>query len=555
MRRFFIALGLSLMLGQPLSAENAVYSTSVSAVELHPDGVRITRGFDINLPAGTHRLAFRDFRIDGNIGSLQVDFGAARVRISGFQITIGALSPVAPFETAARQAARETWLAARRKWQDINKRHDALAARLEGAKLRVAWMKSLATKGAAKAGLPTAQEISDTSGAMADVLVAARKEIADTQQAIDNMAEELARARKARDAAFAYYESLKPADPNKRELSFVIRLDQPYSGPARLTYLSGDAWWRANYELRLEQQGASGNATLVRRAAIRNSSGERWDGVKASLSTSLLFGKTSVADPRPRTAWIDDKAPPRTSLRKAMPQAQGLAMAEPTPAIAESRSGFSGSSKPVLRGQVLEFDIPDRLALSGDSGAVVWLDTVPLDVSLAAKIVPARDEKAYLAARLTNKTGGPILPGSVNIFRNGIYIGEGKIPPVGIGADFELSFGEYDGIEVTRRLAERMDGDVGIISSRNNRVIRHLTTIKSHLDFAMPVRVLDAIPVSRDEKLVITMQASPRPDETDVDGNRGVVAWNFDLPAGGKKKIEFGYEAKWPPEKVFRTSR
>jgi len=98
MRKFFVALGLSLILGQPLSAENAVYNTSVSAVELHPDGVRITRGFDINLPAGTHRLAFRDFRIDGNIGSLQVDFGSAKVRISGFQITTGALSPFPPLK-------------------------------------------------------------------------------------------------------------------------------------------------------------------------------------------------------------------------------------------------------------------------------------------------------------------------------------------------------------------------------------------------------------------------------------------------------------------------
>ncbi len=553
MRNFLVSLGVLLLLGQALSAETLVVNTSVSEVELHPDGMRVFRSFDIDLPAGSHRIVFRDFRIDADIGSLQVDFRGARARISGFQLAMGPLSPVEPPRSQEWTDARATWLTARKRWQDIDTRKQQLSARINGAKLRIEWLKSLTRSRGIKAGFPTADLIAANGEALQAAYMAARKDVDQAQRGLDDLGDDLQRARKAVDGARAYLESLEPGDPNRQELSFVIRLDAPYSGPAAISYVSTDGWWRANYELRLRQRGRRGSATLVRRAAIRNTSGERWKGVKARLSTAAVFADTSVADPRAITAWLNERGKPEP-LRKTRPGA-ALAAPEPSIEVARSESGFSGYSRPVLTGQVLEFDIPDPQDIKGDGGAVVWLDSVPLDVSLVARIVPARAEKAYLAARLTNRTGGPILSGSVNIFRDGVYVGEGDIPQVGIGADFELSFGVYDGVEVTRRLVERMDGDIGVISSRSNRVIRHRTVVKSHLDFALPVRVLGAVPVSRDEKLVINTLARPRPDEVDVDGKRGVLAWNFDLPAGGEKTIEFGYEARWPPEKLFRSTR
>jgi len=163
--------------------------------------------------------------------------------------------------------------------------------------------------------------------------------------------------------------------------------------------------------------------------------------------------------------------------------------------------------------------------------------------------VPATSDSAFLIAKLKNTTGGPLLPGLIKIFRDGVLIGGGEMPAIGIGEEIELSFGEYDGIEVRRDLLEKQDGDIGIISSTNRRVERYRTTVTSHLDFALPVRLLDSVPVSEQEDLKITMTARPQPTETDVKGKRGILAWEFSLAAGASQQIDLGYEAQWPPEK------
>jgi uncharacterized protein (TIGR02231 family) len=156
---------------------------------------------------------------------------------------------------------------------------------------------------------------------------------------------------------------------------------------------------------------------------------------------------------------------------------------------------------------------------------------------------------AFLIAKLKNTSGGPLLPGSIQIFRDGVYIGQGNMPAIGIGEEIELSLGEYDGIEVRRDLLEKQDGDIGIISSSNRRIERYRTTITSHLDFALPVRLLDSVPVSEQQDLKITVTSRPQPTVTDVKGVRGVLAWEFPLAAGASQQIELGYEAQWPPEK------
>ncbi|NOX73826.1 MAG: DUF4139 domain-containing protein, partial [Alphaproteobacteria bacterium] len=312
--------------------------------------------------------------------------------------------------------------------------------------------------------------------------------------------------------------------------------------------------WQAEYELYLTQDGATGQAVLQRKALIENSSISYWSGVEAVLSTARISVETKTRDPHPQVGSVAKKPPLDRRASSEEGAASVLApQMEPQVMVEDSsrRTVFLTGSPPVLKGQVLEFSLPKRFTAKPNSLGYVWLDQINLDVALSAKIVPAYRQSAFLIARLRNSTNGPILPGSVFIYRDGAYIGEGQISAVGIGEEFELSFGEYDGIEVTRDLVEKFDSDIGIISSTNKRVLRYRTTITSNLGFSMPVRVLGSVPVSETEELKIRMLANPKPTETDVDGKRGVVAWEFNLQAGSTKRIDLGYDAQWPPDMDF----
>ena len=64
--------------------------------------------------------------------------------------------------------------------------------------------------------------------------------------------------------------------------------------------------------------------------------------------------------------------------------------------------------------------------------------------------------------------------------------------------------------------------------------------------------VLDLVPYSEQEDLEIEVTADPAPSETDVDGQRGILAWEFELAAGGKQTITLEQTLSWPEGMVLR---
>lgn len=48
------------------------------------------------------------------------------------------------------------------------------------------------------------------------------------------------------------------------------------------------------------------------------------------------------------------------------------------------------------------------------------------------------------------------------------------------------------------------------------------------------------------------MGSAPRVSESDLDGQRGVLEWHFDLAAGETKVVKLDQWLKWPEDKVLR---
>jgi predicted secreted protein len=67
-----------------------------------------------------------------------------------------------------------------------------------------------------------------------------------------------------------------------------------------------------------------------------------------------------------------------------------------------------------------------------------------------------------------------------------------------------------------------------------------------------PVRILDQVPYSEQDELEVDVTATPEPTETDVEGQRGILAWDFDLPAGGKQTITLEHSLTWPEGMVLQ---
>lgn len=542
---------LALILPAPLAADEFVVTSRVTAVELNPDGRSISRSAEIEVPAGRHQIIIVDMPSYLDMpGLVSFTGGAASV------VAIGSRAPgLYPLPMRETDAERES-LAALRKAEgdlrDLTYRKRMLEAEAEAARARVAYLKSLngpKSRDGDTAALTGADVTGATLAIGAEYLAALNLALA-AERGIAEIAPDFAGLERAVRDATERYEALKSPAQDRTVIAVTADFRAAMTGTITFTQPDLDSFgWVADYDLRLAQDGDHGLVSLVRKAALfLGTDNERWENVRVTLSSAPISRGSSVRDPDPRTGHLEDRPDPKM-LSRSVAGALVEPMVEPI-MIEESAPGMP---VPMIAGQVLRFELPGLFgAAAGGGRELVTLDTLEFGADLTAKIVPAFEEKAYLVARVTNTSGGPLLPGTVTIYRDGVMVGADSLPAIGIGAEIELPFGEYDGIEVKRNMVEKIDGDVGIITSSNRRVIRHRTTITSHLAFSMPVRVLDNLPVSEDEDLVIAMQARPQPGENNVDGARGVVAWNFGLEPGKSHAIEFGYEAQWPPDKDFR---
>ena len=168
-----------------------------------------------------------------------------------------------------------------------------------------------------------------------------------------------------------------------------------------------------------------------------------------------------------------------------------------------------------------------------------------MDVDLYAR-ARNRNQSGFLYADITNDTGGRILPSTASLYRDGQYFGEFSMPEIVAGDEYPLQLGVLDGLLIDYAILKREDGDRGLLSSSQIAESRFKTVVTSLLDYDIPVRLYDRLPVSESEDLVIKEYANPSISEREIDGRRGVVSWNWDLAAGSSKTIEFGYDLSWP---------
>jgi len=179
----------------------------------------------------------------------------------------------------------------------------------------------------------------------------------------------------------------------------------------------------------------------------------------------------------------------------------------------------------------------------------VQIDDMQLDPALMVRAVPKREEKAYLYAKIVTAAGSPLLPGQVSLFRDAVFVGNGRLPLLGPGEEHELGFGVDDSVRVKHAVAEEKRGETGIISTSKTDTRSYRITVKNLHERSIQVSVLDQIPVSQNTDITVELTGKTAPSRRDVDSKRGVLAWDTKLDPGGEYAVEFGYRAAWPATK------
>jgi uncharacterized protein (TIGR02231 family) len=179
----------------------------------------------------------------------------------------------------------------------------------------------------------------------------------------------------------------------------------------------------------------------------------------------------------------------------------------------------------------------------------VQIDEAQLEPALGVRTVPKRDAKAFLYAKVTMARGTPILPGQVSLFRDGTFVGNGRLPLLSPGEEHELGFGVDDAVRVRHAIAEEKSAETGIISSSKTDTRSYRISIKNLHERPIPVTVIDQIPVSQNADIKIELLGKTAPTKRDMDDKRGLLAWDMELKPDEEKVVEFGYRVTWPSAK------
>ncbi|WP_181832818.1 mucoidy inhibitor MuiA family protein [Bosea caraganae] len=362
---------------------------------------------------------------------------------------------------------------------------------------------------------------------------------------------------------------VKPGAP-KRDVAIAVEAGAPVSAEFAVSYRVGGANWLPQYEARLSTGSATAKPEIafIRRAELRQRSGEDWGDVTVTLSTTRSAGGTRAPDLVPvQVAFYE---PPSVyESRARMSGNVGMAAPLPAPAMAarakaaadaeteKSQRNVDLRQAEVQTAQVdagayqASFTVPGRITIPQDgSSKAVVLSQGKVSPALSARTTPELEQKAYLEAAFTHEDEAPLLGGQVFLHRDGAYIGQGRIGLVAPGDKVELGFGADDKLKVSRIPVRRRESEASWIGQSRTDLREFKTVVKSLHAQPVSVTVTDRVPFSENSTITVeTLPQTTPPTEKQPGGKRGVSAWTFDLAPGTEKEIKLAYRIKWPGDR------
>ena len=545
MQRLVFALAL---LPTAVLAEDIPLASDVTGVTLYPNGATVTRRVPFSAPAGAHQLVLTDLPRSTPLASVRVAVEGAQM---GSVSTRNDFVPPRTEETnAAIEAAEDRVELLEEELRNRQAAIESIRLEAKAAEARVEFLESLGKgEGVAALDVEKLMALSEMIGSETlEALQAAqgaRRRAEAAARDLKDLQEDLRRARQALAA-------LVPEQEDRAMLAVAVRSDAPAEGMLTVTYNIYEAGWQPVYDLRLERD--TGDLDIERGALVYQQTGENWSDVALTLSTTRPTEQTVPGEVWPWLRRIFDPevpVPMPKPLVRAEPEAGYAADAAMEEAMVEAAPVQAAAQ---FDGLSVTYSYPETVDVAtGADNLRITLGTLEAEAEMVAQAVPLTDTNAYLMAEFTNEAEELILPThEASFYLDGRFIGTRALDLIPAGGEAELSFGPIEGLRLERTVLGRNEGDRGMISRSTELTEEVRIEIENLTGEAWPMRVLDRVPYSEQEDLEIEWNAAPHASEMDVDGKRGVLAWEFEIAAGEEKEITLTHTLEWPEGMVLQ---
>jgi uncharacterized protein (TIGR02231 family) len=527
----------------PARADDLLVPSAIRSVTVYEDRALVERGATVTVGAGTTRLVFSGLPAGFDPNSLRAR--SPDVRVLGVDTE---RVPLAHEARPATEAARLEWEKARRA---------TAAAELDHADAKDAWERLRSVRAAAleraaqglggaavdAKGVENLLELVDEQGAKA------RRRLLETQAKLED-------AKALEDAARRRYELVvATAQPEETFVVVTVTADAARDAKLAVQYMVGNAGWQPVYDLRVTED--FGATSLEMSAMVRQRTGEDWTGVPMELTTAQP--STGAAPPEP-LAWVVDLLAERSRDMVTRSPAPAPGAAAPAKEAREAKDDkFEGFVAPVRRsGVVVAFRsaLPATVRSDGQPARVaVGRFDLAGDVRWTA--FPRSTDKVFVTAKVKNTVGSALPGGEARVFVGPDYVGPMQLADWGQEKEIEVGLGVDREVEVARETLKQERATEGIFSRDTVHARAYRITLKNHRDRAIPVRILDQTPVSRDEDLKVEVTETTLPlanlpeREAETNKARGVLEWRTDVGPKRELDLRFTFEVRHPKGRII----
>ncbi len=537
---------LTLALSLPAAAADLGVPSRIDAVTVYRSSARVTRVTRVDLPEGDSRVLLEGLPRELDDDSLRVEGkGGAGARLLGVSV-----EPV----TRAQAPSAEV-RAAEQKLEGLQDEDRALDDRGKQARSRIQFVDSLRS---------TYADERARNLAVRGVRSAEWRDLAvfvDAEQG--RAASEVRRAEAARRdlgkkiaAARADLEKLS-AKRSQTTKTVALEVSAERAGrlEIHLSYAVPSASWHPIWDARLLPE--TGAVELALLGSVRQRTGEDWTDARLSVSTAEPGRGLWVPELEPRFLQRMPAAPPPRPLARGRAEgvvvgdlAAKLDRAAPAAAAAEGaeEKALETPEAEVAMGLLAAtFTAPRRETVDGAGRARnVALARYQLRARLERTAAPRVDPAAYLTATIANDTGVPFLPGLARVSVGDELVGRAQVALTPPGGELKLAFGADARIEVERRVLDRRHETAGLLSKDEVVSYRIRTSVKNRYGAPVAVRLLDLVPVSRDEAIRVTFLDGSTPATSEDPERPGVRSWELSLEPRQERVVELRYEVRHP---------
>lgn len=355
------------------------------------------------------------------------------------------------------------------------------------------------------------------------------------------------------------YQSSNTPIENKgpiHRLLITLQAKEAVTGKLAISYLASGASWVPTYDLRADIE--TGKVNLTYKATISQSTGEKWDDVRLTLSTNDPYQNKTKPELHP---WYVDFMNLYGNMNGRL---NSVSIVE-KPAVAYFKDNRDDEKKEadtqevyIANGQqsyefttmierVLsaeyKIDLPYTIEADGQEHMVL-VRNIDLAASYNYYTVPKLDPGVYLMAEIIKLDELQLVPAQATIFFDGTYIGETYLDPSSTSDTLRLSLGKDPNILVKRVLLKK-DSKDQIIGSERERSFSYEISMKNLKGTKIQLIVEDQIPLTTNGAIKIEVTETGK---ANYDKSTGMLKWKINLDPKEAKKVTYGFKIKHPKE-------